>query len=73
MEELYYLGYSSLDIITTIFRVVRSYDELDEGLRLDYLKEIGMTHMRILDGHQSIMQLSGMIARLCKVSSPGKK
>ncbi|CEI89119.1 Putative P-loop containing nucleoside triphosphate hydrolase protein [Rhizopus microsporus] len=72
MEELYYLGYSSLDIITTIFRVVRSYDELDEGLRLDYLKEIGMTHMRILDGHQSIMQLSGMIARLCKVSSSKK-
>jgi replication factor C subunit 2/4 len=70
MESLYDLGYSALDIITTIFRVVRNYMELDEQLRLDYLKEIGFTHMRILEGHQSIIQLSGMIAKLCEISLP---
>lgn len=70
MESLYDLGYSALDIITTIFRVVRNYMELDEQLRLDYLKEIGFTHMRILEGHQSIIQLSGMIAKLCEISTP---
>ena len=67
MRELYDLGYASLDIITTIFRVIKSFNELDEELRLDYLKEIGMTHMRILDGHQSLVQLSGLVARLCKI------
>lgn len=68
IEQLYDAGYSSLDIITTIFRVTRNYGELSEELRLDYLKEIGFTHMRILDGHQSIIQLSGMIAKLCDIS-----
>ncbi|KAI9477712.1 MAG: P-loop containing nucleoside triphosphate hydrolase protein [Benjaminiella poitrasii] len=68
MEQLYDLGYSSLDIITTIFRVTRNYAEMNEQLRLDYLKEIGFTHMRILDGHQGIIQLSGMIAKLCNIS-----
>lgn len=68
-ETLYDLGYSALDIITTIFRVTRNFTELDEQLRLDYLKEIGFTHMRILDGHQSILQLSGMIAKLCAVKA----
>ncbi|KAI8144587.1 P-loop containing nucleoside triphosphate hydrolase protein [Fennellomyces sp. T-0311] len=68
MRELYEMGYSTLDIITTVFRVVKTMDHLDEGLRLDFLKEIGRTHMRILDGHQSLVQLSGMVARLCKLS-----
>ncbi|KAI8379660.1 P-loop containing nucleoside triphosphate hydrolase protein [Radiomyces spectabilis] len=68
MKELYDLGYSALDIITTIFRVVKNYVQLDEQLRLDFLKEIGFTHMRIIDGHQSLVQLSGLVAKLCKVS-----
>ncbi|KAI7850305.1 P-loop containing nucleoside triphosphate hydrolase protein [Circinella umbellata] len=67
MRELYGLGYATLDIITTVFRVIKSFNELDEELRLDYLKEIGMIHMRILDGHQSLVQLSGLVARLCRI------
>ncbi|KAI9496973.1 P-loop containing nucleoside triphosphate hydrolase protein, partial [Zychaea mexicana] len=67
IRELYDLGYAALDIITTVFRVIKSFNELDEELRLDYLKEIGMTHMRILDGHQSLVQLSGLVARLCRL------
>ncbi|KAI9277583.1 P-loop containing nucleoside triphosphate hydrolase protein [Sporodiniella umbellata] len=73
IEELYYLGYSALDIITTVFRIVKSYEALDEAIRLDYLKEIGFTHMRILDGHQSIIQLSGMISRLCQIGLAKKQ
>jgi replication factor C subunit 2/4 len=69
MEQLYDQGYSALDIITTFFRVTRNYTDLSEQIRLDYLKEIGFTHMRILEGHQSVIQLAGMLARLCSVSS----
>ncbi|RCH88169.1 replication factor C subunit 4 [Rhizopus stolonifer] len=69
LEQLYDAGYSALDIITTIFRVTRNYIDMSEQLRLDYLKEIGFTHMRILDGHQSIIQLSGMIAKLCSIKA----
>ncbi|ORY95306.1 P-loop containing nucleoside triphosphate hydrolase protein [Syncephalastrum racemosum] len=66
--QLYEMGYASLDIITTLFRVIKLYNALDEGLRLDFIKEIGFTHMRILEGHQSLLQLSGLIARLCRVA-----
>lgn len=38
MRELYDSGYASLDIITTVFRVIKSFDKLDEALRLDFLK-----------------------------------
>lgn len=69
MEKLYDQGYSALDIITTFFRVTRNYTDLSEQIRLDYLKEIGFTHMRILEGHQSVIQLAGMLAKLCNVTS----
>jgi replication factor C subunit 2/4 len=36
-------------------------------------KEIGFTHMRILDGVQTFLQLSGCLARLCKINmKPGQ-
>ncbi|KAI9322803.1 P-loop containing nucleoside triphosphate hydrolase protein [Dichotomocladium elegans] len=65
-RDLYGLGYSSLDIITTFNRVLKSYNDLKEDMRLDFLKETGYTQLRITDGHQSLLQLSGMVARLCK-------
>ncbi|KAI8878565.1 P-loop containing nucleoside triphosphate hydrolase protein [Backusella circina FSU 941] len=68
MRELYDIGYSSLDIITTTFRVTKSYSELDQDLRLEYLRQIGFVHVRILEGHQSSLQLVGLVAKLCKAS-----
>jgi replication factor C subunit 2/4 len=69
IRELYLKGYSALDIVTTMFRVVKSFDELGDGLQLDYLKEIGFAHMRIMDGYQSLLQLAGLIAKLCQVKT----
>ncbi|KAF7730843.1 replication factor C subunit 4 [Apophysomyces ossiformis] len=68
LRELYDSGYSALDIITTLFRVVKSYTELPESQRLDFIKEIGMTHMKILDGYTSMLQLFGLLGALCRVS-----
>lgn len=34
-----------------------------------YSKEIGFTHMRILEGVGTIIQLAGLVARLCKLAS----
>ncbi|KAI9301465.1 P-loop containing nucleoside triphosphate hydrolase protein [Cunninghamella echinulata] len=67
IRELYLKGYSALDIITTMFRVVKSFDELGDDLQLEFLKEIGFTHMRILDGYHSLLQLSGLVAKLCQI------
>ena len=40
-----------------------------EFLKLEFIKEIGMTHMRIVEGVNSLLQLSGLLARLCKKSA----
>ena len=62
------LGYSSHDIISTMFRVTKTIPTLSEHSKLEFIKEIGFTHMRILDGVQSLLQLSGCVAKLCKIN-----
>lgn len=106
LRSLWADGYSALDIITTLFRVVKVHPELPEALKLDFIKvsgsvrdasklidmsflaliclvneyqlpllfefhnvqEIGFTHMKILEGVTTLVQLSGLIARLAKMS-----
>lgn len=67
MKHLCDLGYSATDIITTLFRVVRNY-KMQEFLKLEFIKEVGFCHMRISDGVNSRLQLSGLLAKLCKVT-----
>lgn len=66
------LGYSSHDIISTMFRVTKTIPSLSEHAKLEFIKEIGFTHMRILDGVQTLLQLSGCVARLCKINMAPK-
>lgn len=62
------LGYSSHDIISTMFRVTKTIQTLSEHAKLEFIKEIGFTHMRILDGVGTLLQLSGCVAKLCKIN-----
>lgn len=72
LQELWTLGYSCHDIVSTMFRVTKSMDGLSEHARLEFIKEIGFTHMRVLEGVQTLVQLSGCVAKLCKVNmKPG--
>ena len=64
MKSLYRSGYSASDIIGTIFKVVKARTDLPEALKLEYLREIGFTHMRIADGVNTLLQLLGLVARL---------
>ncbi|TDL28254.1 P-loop containing nucleoside triphosphate hydrolase protein [Rickenella mellea] len=68
LNDLWSQGYSAIDIIVTIFRVVKIFDELPEYTKLEYIKEIGWTHMRILEGVGTLVQLGGLMARLCKMN-----
>ena len=68
LEELWGLGYSSHDIISTMFRVTKSVPGLSEHSRLEFIKEIGFCHMRILEGVQTLLQLSGCVAKLCRIN-----
>jgi replication factor C subunit 2/4 len=51
-----------------MFKVTKSIPTLSEHAKLDFIKEIGFTHMRILEGVQTFLQLSGCVARLCKIN-----
>lgn len=62
------LGYSSHDIISTMFRVTKTIPTLSEHSKLEFIKEIGFTHMRILEGVQTFLQLSGCLAKLCRIN-----
>ncbi|KAI9762315.1 MAG: replication factor C subunit 4 [Chaenotheca gracillima] len=72
LKELWNLGYSSHDIISTMFRVTKTIPSLSEHAKLEFIKEIGFTHMRILEGVQTLLQLSGCVAKLCKINMDPK-
>jgi replication factor C subunit 2/4 len=38
IHQLWRQGYSAVDIITTLFRVVKFYDGMPEYMKLDYIK-----------------------------------
>ncbi|EEH16862.2 hypothetical protein PABG_06949 [Paracoccidioides brasiliensis Pb03] len=68
LNELWDLGYSSHDIISTMFRVTKTIPTLSEHAKLEFIKEIGFAHMRILEGVQTLVQLSGCVAKLCRIN-----
>ncbi|XP_029912412.1 replication factor C subunit 2 [Myripristis murdjan] len=69
VEQLWALGYSPEDIIGNIFRVCKTY-QMPEYLKLEFIKEIGYTHMKVAEGVGSLLQMAGLIARLCSKTAP---
>lgn len=67
LGELWSQGYSAVDIVSTIFRVVKNNESMPEYRKLEFIKEIGFTHMRILEGVSTVVQLGGLLGRLCKL------
>jgi replication factor C subunit 2/4 len=67
MSHLWKMGYSSEDIITNVFRVCKSHG-MAEFLKLEFIKEIGRSHLDLAQGTTSLLQLAGLLARLCQVS-----
>jgi len=68
LHSLWKMGYSPEDIINNVRKVCQTFD-MPEYKKLLFLKEIGYTHLRITQGVNSLLQLSGMLARLCRVSA----
>ena len=71
MAHLWQMGYSPEDIITSVFRVCK-IESMPEFLKLEFIKEIGFTHMRIVEGVNSLLQMSGLLARLCMKTAEEK-
>lgn len=68
MAKLWRLGYAAEDIIGNIFRVCKRID-INEKLKLIFIREIGETHMKIVDGMNSLLQMTSLLARLCEAGS----
>ncbi|XP_049939525.1 replication factor C subunit 2 [Schistocerca serialis cubense] len=67
IAHLWKLGYAAEDIVSNTFRVCKNIP-MPESLRIKFIKEIGTIHVRIVEGVASLLQLSGMLARLCQVA-----
>ena len=68
LESLYNKGYSVGDIIGSFLRVLKNF-EMREDVKIEFTKEIAICHMRVVsDGCQSINQIGGLIAKLCKAA-----
>lgn len=67
--DLWKKGYSSIDIVTTSFRVTKNLAQVKESVRLEMMKEIGLTHMRILEGVGTYLQLASMLAKIHKLNN----
>ena len=63
-----------MDVIGTLFRVAKSFDEkkLPEALKLEFVREIGFCHMRVGDGVNSLLQLAGLVAKLCRIAGEAR-
>eukprot|EP00299_Pterocystis_sp_00344_P001929 c1185_g1_i1.p1 GENE.c1185_g1_i1~~c1185_g1_i1.p1 ORF type:complete len:209 (-),score=45.31 c1185_g1_i1:3-629(-) len=68
VHSLWKQGYSASDIITTMFRVIKYSDDIPEDHKLAYIKEVGLVHMRIVEGVGTLVQLTGLLAKLTLVS-----
>lgn len=67
LVHLYKLGYCTEDIVSSLFRVVKNY-KIPDYTKLEYLKQIGITQIRVVQGVNSVLQMKGLISHLVKKS-----
>jgi replication factor C subunit 2/4 len=71
LETLWEQGYAAVDIASTLFHVAKAAP-LPDAVKLGFIREIGMTHMRVADGCDSLLQLTGYVCSStnsnCRVS-----
>ncbi|EYC20371.1 hypothetical protein Y032_0022g590 [Ancylostoma ceylanicum] len=68
IHDFYRMGYSPEDIVANMFRVSKTVS-LPEYVKMEFMKEIGLCHMRISEGLSSLLQLSGLVAKLCALET----
>lgn len=67
LDGLWQKGYSAIDIVTLSFKVAKFLPGIDEQQRLDLIKEIGIVHMRVLEGVSTYLQLCGLFLKVCNL------
>lgn len=72
LDGLWHKGYSAIDIVTLTFRVAKTLPGIGEQKRLEVIKEIGFSHMRVLEGVTTYLQLCGLYAKICDICGDNK-
>ena len=69
VEGLWRAGYGGMDIVTTMFRVVKamSAEQLEDRKKLEMIREIGFAQVRCAEGVGGLLQLTGLTAKLCAI------
>ena len=68
MSDMWRSGYSALDVVTTVFKVLKAHARLSEPLKMDLLQALSATHMRVIDGVTTLVQMQGMCAKLAAIA-----
>ena len=72
MSGLWDLGYSALDIVSTVFKVVKA-SSIPEQVKLEIIQAISGVHMRVANGVGSLLQMHGLIARIGDIAAKGPR
>ena len=62
------MGYSPIDIVNTLFEILKNSD-LDDNIKMMMIKEVAFTNIRIINGINTLLQLAGLISRLCQLNN----
>eukprot|EP00475_Leptophrys_vorax_P006623 TRINITY_DN14113_c0_g1_i2.p1 TRINITY_DN14113_c0_g1~~TRINITY_DN14113_c0_g1_i2.p1 ORF type:complete len:325 (-),score=78.79 TRINITY_DN14113_c0_g1_i2:29-1003(-) len=68
LHALWHRGFCATDLMSTIFKVTKIHDTMPDNLKLQFLRAIGEFHLRISEGLDTYVQLSGLVARLSTIS-----
>ncbi|ODV86801.1 hypothetical protein CANARDRAFT_195883 [[Candida] arabinofermentans NRRL YB-2248] len=68
LDKLWLKGYSAIDIVTTSFKVLKTMYNINEVERLEIIRIVGFTHMRILEGVSTKLQLCCMLSKIAKIT-----
>uniref|UniRef100_A0A0A9YK99 Replication factor C subunit 2 n=1 Tax=Lygus hesperus TaxID=30085 RepID=A0A0A9YK99_LYGHE len=63
LQALWAQGHTALDIVTTAFQLCKSA-EINDRDRVAMIRELADTHGKLLEGSNSLLQLTALLARL---------
>lgn len=59
-------GYSGSDIIISMNAVLKTYEDIDDYIRIKFIEELGKTCIDVNKGIDTNLQLYGCLSRMCK-------
>jgi DNA polymerase III delta prime subunit len=71
-DELFDDGYSCLEIISVFNRLIQESERIDDKTRIILLKTIYEYKMKLIDGIDSKIQMSGFISEIYEIISKNK-